>query len=147
MGNVSSSDSDDESRPEEAQALPPQDGHAPQTLRAVTDQTYAALTDHDKKNQVIYSSGKEVFVSWLDAASNTPRAALLHQFPIDRVPYLIDNPHRPLLDDDVVLGSTVSGSELRQAVSVMLDSGKCITVHGETQKLTGHVLNMPPHSQ
>ena len=140
MGNTSSSSGESESD-EDAVVGQKQsyDTQARATLRTVVDDTYTALTDHDARHQIIFSTGRRVFASWTDAASCTPRAAELVGFTVDKVPQLTTDPSRPGLHEAVSLGPTVSGTEMRRMIAQHLENGDDLVVHGSTQKLTGHV--------
>jgi hypothetical protein len=137
MGNSSSSDSENDE--DTVEQRPSQDAQARATLRTVTDDTYTALTDHDPRYQVIFSTGSRVFTSWMDIASRTPRAAELVDFTVDKVTQLTSDPLRPGLQEAVTLGPVVSGTEMRRMIAQHLESGQDLVVHGPTQKLTGHV--------
>ena len=135
MGNASSS----ESESDEDAAVEQTPSRPRPSLRSVVDDTYAALTDHGIKDQIIFSTGDRVFASWTDAASHTPRAAELVGFAVADVSQLTTDPLRPGLQDTVALGPVANGTEMRRMIAEHLRGGDDLVVHGSTQKLTGHV--------
>ena len=129
MGNSPSSGSDASGSDEDS---------APEAnlvgLEQVVDDAYKKLTELPDHQQLIFSIADSNYVSWLDVATHTPRAASFYMGDDVQIKDILTP--TPIMPVGVTLGETFEGRDLRDTVQSALRSGQEITVHGQTRKFT-----------
>ena len=127
MGNTPSSGSDASGSDEDS-------APDPVGLEQVVDDAYKKVTELPDHQQLIFSIADSNYVSWLDVATHTPRAASFYMDGDVQIKDVLTP--TPIMPSGVTVGETFEGRDLRERVQSALQSGQEITVHGQTRKFT-----------